>query len=184
MRARIAATASVLALLAGPALMSNASAQTTAPSPQPGGSMSAPSAAMPRTPRPDPMTLEDVSAIKGSAVYGSDDKKIGSISTVLMKADTKTVDRVVVSEGGLLGVGSHLVALPIGDFKWDGLKDAFKISKTADQLKEMPEWKAASAEPSRVPAAASGSSLPAAPRTPVAPPAGQSGSSGSTSTTE
>ena len=181
MRARIAATASVLALLAGSVALSSAQAQTTAPpAPRPPvTSPSAPTATLPRTPMPDPMTQEDVSQIKGSTVYGSDDKKIGDVSAVLMDAKSKKIDRLVVSEGGLLGVGSHRVALPVDDFKWDGDKDAYKISKTADQLKTMPEWKSASsgsATTTTLPAPA-GSSLP-----PAAKPPGTAGTSGTTGT--
>ena len=135
MRTSLIAAVSALALLAGPAL-----AQTTSP----GGarpSTSAPPAAAPK-PLPDPMKQEDVSQIKGSAVYGSDDKKIGSVSTVLMKPDSKQIDRFVVTEGGVLGVGGRDVALPADDFKWDAAKGGFKIAKTEDQLKSMPEWKA------------------------------------------
>src|SRR5882724_6938501 len=135
MRSSLIAAASALALLAGPAL-----AQTSTPPPAGSGTTpratttpGAPTAGgpvvAPRPPAPDPFTLEDVSAIKGSTVYGSDDKKIGDVSTVLMKPDSKTIDRLVVAEGGLLGVGSHRVALPVDEFKWDGQKDAFKISK-------------------------------------------------------
>ena len=89
--------------------------------------------------------MEDTSQIKGSTVYGSDDKKIGAVSAVLMQPQSKTIDRLVVNEGGLLGVGGHRVAVPITEFKWNGDKDAFTIGKTADDLKSMPEWNAASA---------------------------------------
>jgi hypothetical protein len=58
-----------------------------------------------------------------------------------MKPDTKTIDRLVVGEGGVLGVGSHDVALPIDAFSWDAQKGGFRIAKSADELKSMPEWK-------------------------------------------
>jgi hypothetical protein len=61
-----------------------------------------------------------------------------------MKPDTRTIDRLVVAAGGVLGVGSHHVALPLDQFTWDADKDGFKIDKTADQLKAMPEWKSPS----------------------------------------
>jgi sporulation protein YlmC with PRC-barrel domain len=83
---------------------------------------------------------EDVSEITGNAVYGSDDAKLGSVSTVLMNPDTKTVDRLVVASGGLIGIGSHRVAVPISNVSWDAGKGGFKISQTADQLKAAPEW--------------------------------------------
>lgn len=141
MRTSLIATVSALALLAGPAL-----AQTTSP----GGAArpaANPPAAAPK-PMPDPMKQEDVSQIKGSAVYGSDDKKIGSVSTVLMKPDSKQIDRFVVTAGGVLGVGGHDVALPADDFKWDAAKGGFKIAKTEDQLKSMAAWKAPGSETS------------------------------------
>src|SRR5690242_16109464 len=89
--------ASALALLAAPAL-----AQTGSPSP---------STTAQATSKADPLKQEDVSQIKGAAVYGSDDKKIGSVSTVLMKPDSKAIDRLVVGAGGVLGVGARDVAL-------------------------------------------------------------------------
>jgi sporulation protein YlmC with PRC-barrel domain len=138
MRLRVITAVSSLALLAGPAL-----AQTAPPSSLGGaGPMRPPSAApeRPRAPMPNPLTMEDVSQIKGTAVYDSGGKKIGSISTVLMQPSSKTIDRLVVGEGGVLGVGSHHVALPVDAFAWDSQKDGFTLTKTADDLKSMPEW--------------------------------------------
>jgi hypothetical protein len=138
MRSSLIIAVSALGLLAGPAL-----AQTSSPSTSPS---TLPGAAPAPRPAPDPLAQEDTSQIKGSTVYGSDDKKIGSVSAVLMTPENKTIDRLVVSEGGLLGVGSHRVALPVGEFKWNSEKDAFTIGETADQLKSMPAWSAASAD--------------------------------------
>jgi sporulation protein YlmC with PRC-barrel domain len=91
-------------------------------------------------PKPNPLKSEDVSEITGNAVYGSDDSKLGSVSTVLMNPETKSVDRLVVAAGGVLGVGSHRVAVPISNVSWDADKGGFKISQTAEQLKAAPEW--------------------------------------------
>jgi sporulation protein YlmC with PRC-barrel domain len=138
MRSTLIATASAVMLMAAPAL-----AQTvpSAPSrtPDPNASISAP-APIPKMPTPDPLKMEDVSKISGFAVYGTDDSKVGSVSTVLMNPANKTVDRLVVNSGGVLGVGGHKVAIPIDQFKWDGEKDAYRLEKTADDLKSMPEW--------------------------------------------
>jgi len=89
--------------------------------------------------------MEDVSKLSGAAVHGSDDSKIGSVSTVLMNPESKTIDRLVVNSGGVLGVGGHKVAIPIDQFKWDGEKDAYRLAKTADDLKSMPEWRSETA---------------------------------------
>jgi len=118
-----------------------------------GGPASAPAAA-PHKPAPNPLKSEDVSAIKGATVYGSDDKKIGSIATVLMQPDNKTIDRLVVASGGVLGLGAHDVALPLDQFSWDADKGGFKLAKTGDELKTMAEWKAPGEE------VGSGSSTP------------------------
>jgi sporulation protein YlmC with PRC-barrel domain len=141
MRSKLIATASALALIAGSAL-----AQTTAPSspsrtPDPSSSIST-TAPTVRRPAPDPLKMEDVSRISGSAVYGTDNGKIGSVSTVLMNPESKTIDRLVVSAGGVLGVGGHKVALPVDQFAWDSEKDGFKVAKSSDDLKAMPEWQA------------------------------------------
>jgi len=137
MRLRVITAVSSLALLAGPAL-----AQSPQSSMGGAGPLTAPgaAAARPRAPMPNPLTMEDVSQIKGTAVYDSSGKKIGSISTVLMQPSSKTIDRLVVGEGGILGVGSHHVALPVGAFSWDSQKDGFTLTKTADDLRSMPEW--------------------------------------------
>jgi PRC-barrel domain len=137
MRTTWISTASVLALLAAPAL-----AQTTgAPHNQ---SDPAPMAA-PRQAQLDPLKQEDVFQIKGATVYGSDNKKIGSIATVLMRPDSHQIDRLVVGAGGMLGVGAHDVALPVNQFSWDSQKSGFKISKTEADLKAMPAWVASGA---------------------------------------
>jgi hypothetical protein len=195
MRSRLIITASALALLAAPAL-----AQTSSPSPPPAGGLTtprtmtpttppgapanAPAAVAARTPAPDPLTMEDTAQIKGSTVYGSDDKKIGAVSAVLMQPQNKTIDRLVVNEGGLLGVGGHRVALPLSDFKWSSDKDAFTIGKTADELKSMPEWKAASAGSVPIEQSSSGSStrppMTTAPAGSLPAPSNAGTSSGST----
>ncbi len=147
MRNRLIAAASVLMLIGAPALAQTAPPSSAPRTPSPSSSMSAPSAPAQavRTPVPDPLKMEDVSKITGSAVYGSDDSKIGSISTVLMKPEDKTIDRFVVNSGGVLGVGGHKVAMPISQFTWDSDKGAFKLSNTIDDLKSMPEWQSQTA---------------------------------------
>ena len=112
--------------------------------------------AAPRAPALNPLKQEDVSKIQGASVLGSDGKKVGDVSRVLMKPDDKTIDRLVVRAGGILGVGGHHVAMPIEEFSWDADAAAFKISKTADDLKSMAEWKEPGSE-----ATATGSSSPA-----------------------
>lgn len=92
------------------------------------------------TPMKNPLSSEDISQIDGTSVAGKDGSSIGKVSTVLMNPSTKRVDRLVVAEGGVLGVGAHDVALPVDDFHWDARNHNFVIQKTADDLKAMPAW--------------------------------------------
>jgi hypothetical protein len=109
----------------------------------------------PKAPAQNPLKQEDVSKIEGTSVVGIDGKKLGDVSKVLMKPEDKTIDRLVVRSGGLLGVGGHLVAMPIDAFSWDADAAAFKIATTADDLKSLAEWQ----EPGTA-STATGSSTP------------------------
>ena len=119
-----------------------ASAQTTSPTtPRPAspGTVTAP-APVHREPAINPLTKEDVSNIEGTTVYGGDDAKIGYVSTVLMDPQTKKIDRLVVTAGGMLGMGGHRVATPIDQFRWDSEKGVFNLYTTLASVKSMPEW--------------------------------------------
>lgn len=146
----ITAVSSIALLAAGSALAQSAMPSSHPPSNGPVGAAGA-SMSKPRAPQPNPLTMEDVSKIAGAAVYDSSGKKIGSVSTVLMKPSSKTIDRLVVGEGGILGFGSHNVALPLDAFSWDSQKDGFTVTKTADELKSMPAWNQQQRELSEAP---------------------------------
>jgi sporulation protein YlmC with PRC-barrel domain len=157
MRAISIAAASAVALLA-------VSAHAQSQSPSGGATMprSEPPAAV-KAPAPNPLKQEDVSKIEGATVLGTDGKKIGAVSRVLMKPDEKTIDRLVVHTGGVLGIGGRQVAMPVDDFRWDADAAAFKISKTADDLTSMAEWTPPGS------GTATGSSTPAERTSPAAP---------------
>lgn len=141
MRTMTIIAVSSLALASSPALAQLSSpggmSPTHATAPAPIGS-AAPAA--PKAPAANPLNGEDVSLLSGTDVYGSSGHKIGSISTALMNPQTKKIDRLVVSAGGLLGIGAHRVALPVGQFTWEASKGGFMIADSEQQLKSMPEW--------------------------------------------
>ena len=157
--ATAAAVAALLAFGAGGAFAQSgpgaaAPSRTAAPP-----TSNAPSSSTSSTPMKDPLSSEDISQIEGSSVQASDGTSIGKVSTVLMDPSSKKVDRLVVAEGGVLGVGAHKVALPVDIFHWDGQKRSFTIQKTADDLKAMPEWK--QPQLAEAPSGGSSSSAPA-----------------------
>ena len=158
MRAISIAAASALALLTVSAYAQSQSPSGNATLPRSNTPAAVPA---PRTLALNPLKQEDVSKIEGASVLGSDGKNLGDVSKVLMKPDDKTIDRLVVRTGGILGVGAHHVPMPIDAFSWDVDAAAFKIAKTADDLKSMAEW----TEPGS-PTTATGSSAPAERTTP------------------
>jgi sporulation protein YlmC with PRC-barrel domain len=93
-----------------------------------------------------------VSQLKGTAVMGSDDQKIGDISDVVF--DKKGhVKAYVVSVGGILGIGAKEVALEQSAFhempviegrpqEKQFVVPRLQVSMTKDQLKQMAEPKA------------------------------------------
>src|SRR5438874_5057310 len=127
-----------LALMTGVASAQTSTTPNAPARPAPGAT-TAPAAAQ-KTPAINPLTQEDVSKIDGTSVYGGDDGKIGHVSTILMDPSSKKIDRLVVTAGGVLGVGGHRVAVPVDQFSWDADKGAFKLGTTVAQLKQQPEW--------------------------------------------
>jgi sporulation protein YlmC with PRC-barrel domain len=130
-------------IAAATALLSvSAYAQTTTPvHPTSPGIAPATSTPAPATPKPNPLDQSDVTKIIGASVYSSDGKDVGDLSTVLMEPDSKKINKLVVHSGGVLGMGGRYVALPVSDFSWDGMKNAFTIKSTENDLKAMAEWK-------------------------------------------
>ena len=126
-----------LALMTGAASAQTTNTLNTSPRPAPGAATTAP---MHKENAINPLTQEDVSKIEGTSVYGNDDGKIGHVSTALMDPSSKKIDRLVVSAGGVLGVGGHRVAIPVEQFSWDADKGAFKLGTNVADLKQMPEW--------------------------------------------
>jgi hypothetical protein len=152
--------------------------------------VSAALAQAPSTPGPAPATSSSAqivhapshdewlaSKLKGTAVIGADDQKIGEVADFLFDK-MGHVKAFIVTMGGVLGIGAKEVALDMSAFQEmpaiEGKGEQFKVSITKDQLKEAADFKvlanppmttgAAPATPRPDPA---GSSRP----TPTAPPA-------------
>ena len=130
------ATVAALALMTGAASAQMSTSPSSPARPAPGAT----TAPMQKEAAVNPLSQEDVSKIEGTSVYGSDDGKIGHVSTALMDPSSKKIDRLVVTAGGVLGVGGHRVAVPVDQFSWDADKGAFKLGTTVAQLKQQPEW--------------------------------------------
>jgi sporulation protein YlmC with PRC-barrel domain len=98
------------------------------------------------------------SKLKGTAVMGSDDQKIGDVSDILFDK-MGHVKAYIVSVGGILGIGAKEVALEQSAFREmpviEGrteekqfLVPRLQVSMTKDQLKQMAAFKALPSQPS------------------------------------
>jgi sporulation protein YlmC with PRC-barrel domain len=102
----------VMAALAGAALLANvASAQTPTTTTDRGSSASS---SMPES------SLQGgwrASKVVGLSVYNDNNEKLGSINDLLMDK-SGTIKAVVLGVGGFLGMGEHLVAVPLDKIKF------------------------------------------------------------------
>ena len=84
------------------------------------------------------------SKLRGTAVIGSDDQKIGDITDIVFDKSGK-VKAFVVGVGGVLGLGAKSVAIEMTQFKempaTETSKEQMKLSMTKDQLTQAAEFK-------------------------------------------
>jgi hypothetical protein len=74
-------------------------------------------------------------------VKNAQDETLGEIDDIVIGSDGK-ITHVIVSTGGVLGVGAKKVQLPWSDLRIDATGAKATASMTADQLKSAPEYKA------------------------------------------
>ena len=81
------------------------------------------------------------SKLVGSKVYNNADENIGSIEDIILKPDG-SMDEVVLSVGGFLGMGDKYVAVPFSDLKItrDGSSLKIVTNGTKDLLKALPAY--------------------------------------------
>jgi sporulation protein YlmC with PRC-barrel domain len=81
----------------------------------------------------------EASELQGKDVYDSAGKKVGSIDAVV--PSTGPTRDVVLSVGGILGIGSKKVLVPATDID-RGNADRLVVSMTQDQLDKLPAYEA------------------------------------------
>ena len=78
--------------------------------------------------------------VEGTAVYGADQNKIGSIEHVMIDKTSGKVAYVVVSFGGFLGMGDDHYPLPWSTLKYDTNLGGYRVNLTKDQLDRAPKY--------------------------------------------
>ena len=78
--------------------------------------------------------------VEGTAVYGSDANKIGSIERVMIDKLSGKVAYAVIGYGGFLGIGDNHYPTPWQSLKYDTRLGGYVVGITADQLKGAPSY--------------------------------------------
>ena len=78
--------------------------------------------------------------VEGTAVYGADQTKIGSIERVMIDKQTGKVSYAVLSFGGFLGIGDDHYPLPWQSLKYDVNLGGYIAGITESQLKGAPKY--------------------------------------------
>jgi hypothetical protein len=78
--------------------------------------------------------------VEGTAVYGADDTKIGSIERVMIDKMSGKISYAVLSFGGFLGIGDDHYPLPWQSLKYDTNLVGYRTGITEDQLKGAPKY--------------------------------------------
>ena len=85
-------------------------------------------------------TLIGSDKVEGTAVYGADQTKIGSIERVMIDKRTGKVSYAVLSFGGFLGIGDDHYPLPWQSLKYDTGLGGYRTNITADRLQGAPKY--------------------------------------------
>ena len=78
--------------------------------------------------------------VEGTAVYGADDNKIGSVQRVMIDKISGKVAYAVVSFGGFLGMGEDYYPMPWPNLKYDTRLGGYRVGVTEDRLKGAPKY--------------------------------------------
>jgi hypothetical protein len=78
--------------------------------------------------------------VEGTAVYGADNRKIGTLQRVMIDKMSGKVAYAVVSFGGFLGMGEDYYPLPWTNLKYDTSLGGYRVGITEDQLKGAPKF--------------------------------------------
>lgn len=79
--------------------------------------------------------------VEGTAVYGADDGKIGSIERVMIDKVSGRVSYAVLGFGGFLGLGSDHYPLPWQSLKYDTRLGGYRTGVTENQLRGAPKYR-------------------------------------------
>lgn len=78
--------------------------------------------------------------VEGTAVYGPDGVKLGSIYNFMVDKHTGQVEYAVLQFGGVLGLGSDYYPLPWDVLTYDENQGGYVVELTKEQLESAPHY--------------------------------------------
>ena len=87
----------------------------------------------------DSANLVAAGDVSGTAVYGVDDERVGTIDRVMIDKQSGKVAYAVMNFGGILGIGGDERPVPWNTLTYDTSLGGFRTSITEAQLNEAPE---------------------------------------------
>ena len=90
--------------------------------------------------RRETVSLIGSDKVEGTAVYGADDQKIGSVQRVMIDKISGKVAYAVISFGGFLEIGEDYYPMPWASLKFDTSLGGYRVAVTESQLKGAPKY--------------------------------------------
>ena len=78
--------------------------------------------------------------VEGTAVYGADDRKIGTVQRVMIHKVSGKIAYAVVSFGGFLGMGEEYYPMPWSKLDYETPLGGYLVDITEDQLRGAPKF--------------------------------------------
>ena len=90
--------------------------------------------------RRETVSLIGSDKVEGTAVYGADDRKIGTVQRVMIDKISGKIAYAVVSFGGFLGIGEDYYPMPWLKLDYDTQLGGYRVDVTEDQLRGAPKF--------------------------------------------
>ena len=90
--------------------------------------------------RRETVSLIGSDKVEGTAVYGADDNKIGTVQRVMIDKVSGQIAYAVVSLGGFLGMGEEYYPMPWSKLDYDTDLGGYRVDVTEDQLRGAPKF--------------------------------------------
>ncbi|MFN0067726.1 MAG: PRC-barrel domain-containing protein, partial [Limisphaerales bacterium] len=88
-------------------------------------------------------TLTKLSDVVGSEVHNRQGEKLGKVSDAVLDVPAGRLVALIVSTGGVLGVGGRQVTIPPSAFHYDEAKQVLHLDATKESLQNAPEFDSA-----------------------------------------